>query len=145
MHNIPSNWCSVTYQLYLGLPCWLRRSPAIPRFNPWGGKIPWRREWLPTPVFLPEEFHGQRSLSGYCPWTCKELDMTGQLTVFINIVNITLFTRLRYRFLNNIPYIMSNNNVIRIKWITHILSKKVRVKPKKIICATKFNHVCYSI
>ena len=35
------------------------------RFNPWVGKLPWRREWLPTPVFLPEEFHGQRSLVGY--------------------------------------------------------------------------------
>ena len=33
-----------------------------PRFNPWTGKIPWRREWLPTPVPLPGESHGQRSL-----------------------------------------------------------------------------------
>ena len=32
------------------------------------GNIPWRREWLPTPVFLPGEFHGQRSLVGYSPW-----------------------------------------------------------------------------
>ena len=32
------------------------------QFDPWDGKIPWRREWQPTPVFLPEEFHGQRSL-----------------------------------------------------------------------------------
>ena len=36
------------------------------------GKIPWRREWLPTPVFLPREFHGQRSLEGYSPWNLKE-------------------------------------------------------------------------
>ena len=33
--------------------------------DPWVGKIPWRREWLPTPVFLPREFHGQHSLVGY--------------------------------------------------------------------------------
>ena len=39
-------------------------------------KIPWRREWLPTPVFLPGEFIGQRSLAGYSPWGCKELDTT---------------------------------------------------------------------
>ena len=32
------------------------------------GSIPWRREWLPSPVFLPREFHGQRSLVGYSPW-----------------------------------------------------------------------------
>ena len=40
------------------------------------GKIPWRREWKPTPVFLPGEFHGQKSLVGYSPWGRKELDMT---------------------------------------------------------------------
>ena len=34
-------------------------------------KIPWRREWLPTPVFLPGESHGQRSLVGYGPWGCR--------------------------------------------------------------------------
>ena len=36
-----------------------------PGFDPWVRKIPWRREWQPTPVFLPEESHGQRSLVGY--------------------------------------------------------------------------------
>ena len=45
------------------------------RFDPWVGKIPWRRAWKPTPVFLPGESHGQRSLAGYSPWGCKELDM----------------------------------------------------------------------
>ena len=36
-----------------------------------GWKIPWRRKWLPAPVFLPVEFHGQRSLAGYSPWGNK--------------------------------------------------------------------------
>ena len=40
------------------------------------GKIPWRRKWQPMPVFLPEESHGQRSLVGYNPHGCKELDTT---------------------------------------------------------------------
>ena len=40
------------------------------------GKIPWRRAWQPTPVFLLGGFHGQRSLVGYSPWDLKELDMT---------------------------------------------------------------------
>ena len=35
--------------------------------DPWVGKIPWRKAWLPTPVFFPGEFHGQKSLTGYCP------------------------------------------------------------------------------
>ena len=34
-------------------------------FNPWVRKIPWRRGWQPTPVFLPGESHGQKSLVGY--------------------------------------------------------------------------------
>ena len=39
-----------------------------PRFNPWVWKIPRRRAWLPTPVFVPGKCHGQRSLAGYSPW-----------------------------------------------------------------------------
>ena len=50
------------------------------QFSPWVGKMPWRREWLPIPVFLPGEFHGQRSLASYSPWGCKELGMTEWLT-----------------------------------------------------------------
>ena len=45
-------------------------------FEPWVGKIPWRREWLHTPVFLAGEFHRQRSLEGYNPWGHRELDTT---------------------------------------------------------------------
>ena len=52
------------------------RNAGDPRFNPWIGKIPWRREWLPTPVFLLGEFHGERSLVGYSPCGHKESDMT---------------------------------------------------------------------
>ena len=43
----------------------VRKLLANARFDPWVRKIPWRREWLPIPVFLPGEFHGQRSLAGY--------------------------------------------------------------------------------
>ena len=50
-------------------------------FDPWVGKLPWRRKWQPTPVFLPGEFHGQRSLAGYSPWCCKESDTTEWLTL----------------------------------------------------------------
>ena len=52
-----------------------------PGFDSWVGKIPWRRKWLATSIFLPSEFlHGQGSLVGYSSWGCKESDMTGQLT-----------------------------------------------------------------
>jgi len=43
-----------------------------PGFDPWVRKIPWRREWKPTPVFLPGECHGQRSLAAYSPRGYKD-------------------------------------------------------------------------
>ena len=52
------------------------------RFDLWVGKIPWRREWLSTPVFLPGAFHGQGSLLGYSPWSEKESDTAERLTQF---------------------------------------------------------------
>ena len=61
-------WASLVAQLVKNL----RR----PGFDPWVGKIPWRREWQPTPVFLSGKFHGQRSPVGYNPWGCKESGMT---------------------------------------------------------------------
>ena len=48
----------------------------IKQFDSWVGKIPWRRKWQPTPVFLPGESHRQRSLAGYSPWGPKESGMT---------------------------------------------------------------------
>ena len=56
-----------------GLPWWLSGKGSTcqcrrHKFNPWVRKIPWRRKWQPTPVFLPGEFHGQRSLASYNPW-----------------------------------------------------------------------------
>ena len=66
-----------------GLPWWLTKASACQysrhRLDPWVRKIPWRTKWQPTPVFLPGESHGQRSLAGYIPWGCIELDTTDQL------------------------------------------------------------------
>ena len=64
---------------------WLRQQKIHlqcrkPGFNPWVRKIPWGREWQPTPVVLPGEFHGQRSLVGFSPLGHKELDITERLT-----------------------------------------------------------------
>ena len=42
-------------------------------FDPWVGKRPWERKWKPTPVFLPGEFHGERSLVGYTPWNWERV------------------------------------------------------------------------
>ena len=62
------------------IPWWLRWERICLQcrrsgFDPWVGKIPWRRKWQPTPIFLPGESHGQRSLMGYSSWAHKESDM----------------------------------------------------------------------
>ena len=48
---------------------------------PWVRKIPWRRKWQCTPVFLPGKSHGQRSLAGYSPQSCKVSDTTERLSM----------------------------------------------------------------
>ena len=58
-----------------GSPCQRRRNKRC-GLSLWVGKTPWRRAWKPTPVFLPGESHGQRSLAGYSPWGQKEPGMT---------------------------------------------------------------------
>ena len=52
------------------------QEPRETEFDPWVEKIPWRRAWKPTPVLLPGESNGQRSLVGYSPWGLKEWDTT---------------------------------------------------------------------
>ena len=57
-------------------PAWQCRRLKRRRLDPWFRRIPWRRAWQPTPVFLPGESHGQRSFVGYSPLGRKELDTT---------------------------------------------------------------------
>ena len=57
------------------LSCQCRRL-MIHEFSPWIRKVPWRRAWQPTPVFLPGESQGPGSLVGYGPKGCKESDTT---------------------------------------------------------------------
>ena len=59
---------------------WVKNLPAMQETQTWiqclGGEVPWRRKWQPTPVFLLEKSHGQRSLGGYSQWGCREWDTT---------------------------------------------------------------------
>ena len=59
-----------------------------PWFDPRVWKIPWRRERLPTPVFLPGEFHGQKNLVGYSPWGHTESDTIEWRTLSLRIWKI---------------------------------------------------------
>ena len=64
------NW---TEYVKMGLPWWLSGKESAwqcrrPGFNPWVGKIPWKKKWQSTPVLLPGKSHGHRTLAGYSPW-----------------------------------------------------------------------------
>jgi len=61
----------------------VKNLPAVwrPGFDLWVGKIPWRREWLPTPVFWPGEFYDL-----YRPWGCKESEMAERLSLSFPVV-----------------------------------------------------------
>ena len=81
-----------------GLPTWLSarestwqcRRHTRSGFDPWVGKIPWRRAWQPTPVFLPGESHGQRSLAGYSWWGHRELDTIKHAQYYFIYVLVSL-------------------------------------------------------
>ena len=72
-------WAFHSFQFLLcNIPWWLSDKESACQcrrhgFNPWVGKITWRRKWQPTPGFLPGKSHGQRSLSGYSPWGDKRV------------------------------------------------------------------------
>ena len=99
---LPSEVLGFNESLSCDFPCGsvantLSSQSRGPRFNPWSGaqrlkclcrrpgfdtwvrKIPWRRKWQPTPVLLPGESHGGRSMVGYSPWGHKESDTTERL------------------------------------------------------------------
>ena len=80
------------------------------RFNPWVRKIPWRRKWQPTPIFLPGESRGQRSLVGYSPCGHKESDMNEQLSTIE--VLILAFSRPKH-FLGSLRF---DSWVEKIPW-----------------------------
>ena len=73
---------SLVAQMVNNLPAMLET-----QFDPWVGKIPSRRQWQPTPVVLPGEFHGQSSLVSYSPWGHKESDTTEWLTLSLSLKN----------------------------------------------------------
>ena len=78
-------------------------------FDPWVRKITWRREWVPTPVFLSGEFHAQRSLVGYRSWGHKESHMTEWLIHIHNPFLIHLQGNKMYRYLQLDGLIEENN------------------------------------
>ena len=83
-------------------------------FDPWVRKIPWRRAWQPTPVFLPGESHGQRSLVGYSPWDHKELNTTEHMythNTFEKLCILNLREKNYMMMLASVPLLLNFNNI----------------------------------
>ena len=78
-----------------GLRWWLRGKELVcqcrrHRFNPWVGKIPWRRKRQLTPLFLPRKCHGQRSLAGYSPWGHERVRLNSATKYQQSSITLTL-------------------------------------------------------
>ena len=90
------------------------------KFDPWVEKIHWRRKWQPTPVFLPGESHGQRSLAGYSPWGHKKSDTTeATYTHWSTTRNILIvsITSLQYLMKTSPPLLNLFNYISRDNYI----------------------------
>ena len=102
------------------LPWWLRRWSVCPqcgrpRFNPWVGKILWRRKWQPTPVLLAGKSHGRGSVVGYSPWGLKESDTTEGLHYYF-------FFTTQLVCIPQIKWSIPNNNSIYTRNLTNLFS-----------------------
>ena len=105
----PQNYLSFYFTCWASLVAQMvKNQPAMQeiKVHPQDGKMPWRKERLPNPIFLPREFNGQRSLGGYTPRGNKELDKTEQLTLslFTTLKNTSLFGSVHFS-----PSVMSDS------------------------------------
>ena len=104
------------------------------RFDPWVGKIPWRRKWESTPVFLPAELHGQRSLVGYSPQGHKQLDRmecpAGSQQVGRGVLRWQIW------FIKRIwkIHILASSPLPVMKWGQRIKKKKCCFIQTKLVC-----------
>ena len=80
------------------------------------GKVPWRTKWQPTPVFLPGKSHGQRSLAGYSPWDCKELDRSKHACTQTRILLCILFSPLSVLSITNI-FPIFKKHIFLVLWL----------------------------
>ena len=75
-------------------------------FDPWVRKILWRREQISTPIFLPGEFHGQKSLMVYSPWSCKDVNATELLPLLLEFIFILPGCSFSIQIFSNITYMV---------------------------------------
>ena len=99
-----------TLYIFNSIVSWLPK--PSPLRNPWllrgWTPVSWRRKWQPTPVFLPGKFHGWRSLVGYSPWGCKELDTNEQLYTFYNEHNALIPYYVYIKYIHSLYIVLSS-------------------------------------
>ena len=123
------------------LPRWLRRSRirlrcGRPQFHPWVGKIPWRREGLPTPIFVPREFHGQRSQAGYSPMCHKEQTQLSDFHspwLYCSVLPIVLLSLLLHSVGWTLTAHMTTGIPLKIHWMGNNILKSDAKKVLQLI------------
>ena len=100
------------------------------RFSSRVGKILWRRAWQPTPVFLPGESHGQRSLVGYSPWGLKQFEMTQALSMGAAYEKILGYLANHAQFPLNLLVLQSPSHVQ--------LLQPQELEPTRLLCPWDF-------
>ena len=114
-----------------------RRKHRRHRFDSWGGKIPWRRKWKSTPVFLPGKFPGQRSLVGYYSSRGhKELGMTEWLISHASKVMLKILQARLQQYVNrelpDVQLVLEKAEEPEIKLLDHLLDhRKSKRVPEK--------------
>ena len=110
--------------IYWGLSRWLSGKESTcqcrrRRFDLWVWKIPWRKKWQPTPIFLPGKSHEQRSLMSYSPWGCKESDTTEGLSIHTQHLLSALSTLITLLYLSSSQQFwnraLNSSNTVRRK------------------------------
>ena len=92
-----------------------------PGLDPWVGKISWRRQWQPSPVFLPGKSNGQRSLVGYSPCGRKESDTTEQLHFHFSFIFVTLHNYFIFQTVINIWYYSTDFKLLFLRFLSPFL------------------------
>ena len=117
---------------------WCRRRG----FNPWVGKIPWRRKWQPTPVFLPGKFYRQRSLMGSRLWGLKKADTTEWLSIHTHCLYSTDgYAETKEDIMKKFMQIHSHSSENHSEHYhhPHIVNQKLHLQTWSLPCKVKTN------
>ena len=110
--------------------------------DPWVRMVPWRRAWLSTPIFLPEESQGQRSLAGYSPWGQTELDRTEPLT----LVSLIVCFRYYYPLITPVVWLRYSECLFTSFWGHNVLCSLELKNRKLLIFLDIMDHItCYRV